>query len=102
LRKQKESRSRHGTDGAKKLRTRLSDLDAAENVCELIAGRPHPLEPDSSREFFVELADGKRLVFTPDHQPIPLNEHNKTDWAKVTAISIVFIGDYHKPKQKRK
>ncbi len=98
----KKAEAELGTDGAKKLRTRLSDLEAAANVCELIAGRPHPLEPDSLREFSVELADGKRLVFTPDHEPIPLNKHNKTDWAKVTAIILVFIGDYHKPKQKRK
>ncbi len=91
-----------GSDCSRKLRTRLSDLEAAENVYELTAGRPHPLEPDSLREFSVDLSDGKRLVFKPDHEPIPLNEHNNTDWAKVTEIIIVYIGDYHKPKQKRK
>jgi len=98
----KKAETELGTDGAKKLRTRLSDLEAVAYVSDLIAGNPHPLEPDSLREFSVELADGKRLVFKPDHEPIPLNKHNKTDWAKVTAITIVFIGDYHKPKQKRK
>lgn len=36
----KKAEAELGSDGAKKLRTRLSDLEAAENVCELIAGRP--------------------------------------------------------------
>ncbi len=98
----KKAEAELGSDGAKKLRTRMSDLEAAAYVCELTAGHPHPLEPDKLREFSVDLADGKRLVFEPNHDPIPLNKHNNTDWAKVTAITIVFIGDYHKPKQKRK
>jgi proteic killer suppression protein len=98
----KKAEAELGSDGAKKLRTRLSDLEAATHVHELTAGRPHPLEPNSLREFSVDLSDGKRLVFEPNHRPIPLNEHENTDWAKVTAITIVFIGDYHKPKQKRK
>ncbi|MEI6544396.1 MAG: killer suppression protein HigA [Methylococcales bacterium] len=98
----KEAEKKLGSDCAKKLRSRWSDIEAATNVSELTAGHPHPLEPDSLREFSVELADGKRLVFKPDHEPIPLNNNNTTDWAKVTAITIVYIGDYHKPKQKRK
>ena len=98
----KEAEKKLGTGCAKKLRTRWSDIEAAANVKELTAGNPHPLEPDSLREFSVELADGKRLVFRPDHEPTPLNNNNTTDWAKVTAITIVYIGDYHKSKQKRK
>jgi proteic killer suppression protein len=98
----KKAETELGSDGSRKLRTRLSDLEAADNVHELTAGHPHPLEPDSLREFAVDLSDGKRLVFKPNHELIPLNEHNNTDWAKVTEITIVYIGDYHKPKQKRK
>ncbi len=98
----KKAEAELGSDCSRKLRTRLSDLEAVDNVYELTAGHPHPLEPDSSREFSLDLSDGKRLVFKPDHEPAPLNNNNTTDWAKVTAIIIVYIGDYHKPKQKRK
>lgn len=98
----KKAEAELGSDCSRKLRTRLSDLEAVDNVYELTAGHPHPLEPDSSREFSLDLSDGKRLVFKPDHEPAPLNKNNTTDWAKVTAIIIVYIGDYHKPKQKRK
>jgi proteic killer suppression protein len=99
---QREATTKLGADGAKKLRTRLSDLEAASNVSELVVGHPHPLEPDNLREFAVDLSDGKRLVFKPNHEITPLNEHNNTDWSNVTKIKIVYIGDYHKPKQKRK
>jgi proteic killer suppression protein len=99
---QREAITKLGPDGAKKLRTRLSDLEAASNVSELVAGHPHSLNPDSLREFAVDLSNGKRLVFKPNHEITPLNEHNNTDWSNVTKIKIVYIGDYHKPKQKRK
>ncbi|MEY2911543.1 MAG: hypothetical protein RLZZ184_852 [Cyanobacteriota bacterium] len=38
---------------------------------------------------------GKRLVFKPDNDPVPLTEDGSVFWSKVTAVCIVFIGDYH-------
>lgn len=58
-------------------------------------GRPHPLTGDRAGEFAVDLEGGTRLVFKPDNEPIPLNEDGSIDWSKVTAVCIVFIGDYH-------
>ncbi len=84
-----------GAKCAKKLITRLADLAAVSCVKELFAGRPHPLKGDRAGEFAVDLEGGKRLVFKPDNDPIPLNEDGSIDWSKVTAVSIVFIGDYH-------
>lgn len=84
-----------GANCAKKLRTRLADLAAASCVTELVAGRPHPLKGDRAGEFAVNLEGGTRLVFKPDHDPIPLAEDGSIDWSKVTAVCIVFIGDYH-------
>lgn len=84
-----------GTDCAKKLRTRLDDLDAAGNVLELPAGRPHPLKGDRKGQFSVDLAGGWRLVFEPAHDPCPTSNDGAIDWARVTHIRIVFIGDYH-------
>ncbi|BAZ28006.1 putative killer suppression protein HigA [Cylindrospermum sp. NIES-4074] len=84
-----------GANCAKKLATRLAMLGVASCVTELIAGHPHPLKGDRAGEFAVTLEGGKRLVFKPDNNPIPLNEDGSIDWSKVTAICIVFIGDYH-------
>lgn len=90
-----EAEKKLGADCAKKLRSRWSDLDAATHVRELIAGRPHPLERDRLGQFALDLAGGKRLVFKPNHTPIPKNANDSIDWSQVTSITIVFIGDYH-------
>ncbi|MBD2254930.1 type II toxin-antitoxin system RelE/ParE family toxin [Nostoc parmelioides] len=84
-----------GANCAKKLRTRLADLAAVSCVTELVAGRPHPLKGDRAGEFALDLEGGTRLVFKPDNDPVPLTEDESIDWSKVTAVCIVFIGDYH-------
>ncbi|MCG6136190.1 MAG: killer suppression protein HigA [Nostoc sp. LLA-1] len=84
-----------GAKCTKKLITRLADIAAVSCVTELVAGRPHPLKGDRAGEFAVDLEGGKRLVFKPDHDPVPLTKHGSIDWSKVTAICIVLIGDYH-------
>lgn len=80
---------------AKKLRTRLSELETASNVTELIAGSPHPLTGDRLGQFAVSLAGGFRLVFEPGNDPIPRFDDASVDWSKVTIVSIEYIGDYH-------
>ncbi len=92
---QREAQKQLGEKCARKLRTRLADLMAAEAVTDLITGRPHPLKGDRAGEFALDLDGGKRLVFESANEPVPLNEDNSIDWSKVTSIRIVFIGDYH-------
>jgi toxin HigB-1 len=84
-----------GANCAKKLTTQLAILAAASCVTELVIGHPHPLKGDRAGEFAVNLEGGKRLVFKPDNDPIPLTEDGSIDWSKVTAVCIEFIGDYH-------
>jgi len=91
----REAEKKLGNDCAKKLRSRLSDLEAATHVRELLAGRPHPLERDRHGQFAVNLAGGKRLVFTPNHKPMPIDDQGSIGWSQVSSIIIVFIGDYH-------
>ncbi len=84
-----------GANCARKLKTRLADLGAATSVTELVAGRPHPLKGDRAGEFAIDLEGGKRLVFKPGNDPIPLMEDGSIDWSEVTTVCIIFIGDYH-------
>lgn len=84
-----------GSDCARKLRTRLDDLDAASRVNELTAGNPHPLKGDRLGQFSLDLAGGWRLVFAPAHDPLPVRDDQSIDWSQVTIICIEFIGDYH-------
>lgn len=80
---------------ARKLRSRLADLDAADFVRDLVAGRPHPLKGDRAGQFALYLQGAKRLVFKPANDPIPYKEDGSIDWSNVTHVCIVFIGDYH-------
>jgi proteic killer suppression protein len=80
---------------ARKLRSRLGDLEAAGCVSELVAGRPHPLHGDREGQYAVDLAGGFRLVFAPANAPIPRREDHSIDWSRVTIVNIEYIGDYH-------
>lgn len=80
---------------ARKLRTRLSELEAACTVADLSFGRPHALRGDREGEYAVDLHGGYRLTFSPGNSPRPLREDGSVDWPSVTIICIEFIGDYH-------
>ena len=84
-----------GSACARKLRSRLSDLEAVSNVIELVIGNPHPLEGDRLGQFALNLAGGWRLVFCPAKKPCPMKDDGGIDWSKVTIINIIYIGDYH-------
>ena len=84
-----------GDIGARKLQSRLADMEAAHDVTELIAGSPHPLKGERKGDFSLRLHGGQRLVFRPVHIPLPRLEDRGIDWRNVTAVRIVEIGDYH-------
>ena len=85
-----------GPNSAKKLQSRLSDIEAAPNVQDLPpVGNPHPLVGGRQGQFSVGLAGGKRLVFKPNHNPVPKKDEGGINWKLVTSVTIVFIGDYH-------
>ena len=93
--KSREAQKKLGANCAKKLRTRLADLQAAESVTDLVAGKPHPLKGDRLGQYAVRLDGGRRLVFEPANESLPRKEDGGIDWSEVTAVRIVFIGDYH-------
>ena len=84
-----------GDVGARKLQSRLADVEAAEKVADLRAGRPHPLTGDRLGQFAVDLSAGWRLVLAPANEPIPRRDDASVDWSRVTIVSIEYIGDYH-------
>ncbi len=84
-----------GLPSAKKLVSRLADLQAASCVTDLPAGKPHPLKRDRLGQYAVWLAGGHRLCFEPTNDPVPVLETGQIDWGQVTEVRIVYIGDYH-------
>jgi toxin HigB-1 len=84
-----------GATCARRLQARLADLQAAMCVADLVAGHPHPLQGDRLGQFALDLAGGRRLVFEPDHDPVPERESGGIDWTQVTRIRVIYVGDYH-------
>jgi toxin HigB-1 len=80
-----------GVRVAEKLKRRLADMRAAASVEELVAGRPHEVEGGWQPRFAVELGDGSRIVFSANHNTIPLLTSGGVDWARVTRIKILGI-----------
>jgi len=100
---QKESVAKRelGKDSANQLKAKLKELDEAENVLELVNGTPHRISGLRGKYAYLEgqyslrLAKAKRLVFQPDHDPVPRKETGEIHWGEVTSVMITFIGDYH-------
>ena len=84
-----------GAPGARKLRTRLAELMAAEDLSELPAGHPKPLKGDRLGQFSVRLDGGRRLIFEAVDDPLPRTADGEVDWFSVREICIVEVGDYH-------
>lgn len=84
-----------GPDAAGKLRSRLSDLKAVATVSDLVAGRPHPYKGEGEKRFSLDLAGGKRLLFIPTKELPPTKADGGIDWALVTEVTIIYLGDNH-------
>lgn len=93
--RQAVAEKRLGAACAGKLRVRLTAIEAATRVTDLVAGNPHPLKGDRAGQFALDLAGGRRLVFSPANDPCPMHEDGSINWSQVTIVSIEYIGDYH-------
>lgn len=94
---EKKLRGAFGPRMASLIQQRLMDLHAAENLAAMrhIPGRCHQLTQNLEGLFAVDLVHPDRLVFVPDHDPVPQLGDGGVDWSKVTKIEVVGIGDYH-------
>ena len=87
-----------GTRCAEQLAQRLAELNAAdtlEDMRYIPNARCHELTQDRKGQLAVDLAHPFRLVFVPDHDPVPTKADGGLDWTQVTRIMVVEITDYH-------
>ena len=88
----------YGADMAKKIKLRMAVLRAAdclEQVPVKPPDRRHELSGKLKGEFAVDLRHPYRLIFKPQHNPVPLKDDGGIDLTKVTAITILRVEDYH-------
>ena len=77
---------------------RLAVLAAARNLAGVPTTPPdrmHQLEGKRECQFAVDLVHPHRLVFVPDHDPLPETGDGGIDRAQVTEIRIIEVVDYH-------
>lgn len=88
---------KQGPERAKKIRQRLDDLRAANDLDKMrnVPGKCHELSGDKSGWLSLDLDGPYRLLFRPAYYPIPLKTDGGMDWINITAISIIGIEDTH-------
>ena len=89
----KQSTKQLGSDNAKQLFKRLTQLKAVSKLGDFKYDKPHPLQGERKKEFAVTICAGIRLTF--EAQIDELKMHENIEWAEVKKIKIVYIGDYH-------
>ena len=83
---------------AKPLMRRLAVLAAADVLADVPTGPPdvcHVLTGDRDGQISVRLSANWRLIFVPDHDPLPLTTAGGMDFAAISAITILGVVDYH-------
>ena len=91
-------RRAYGTQMAKAIVLRMAVLKAASNLAQVPTTKPdrrHQLSADREEEFAVDLVDPYRLIFEPNHEPLPRKDDGGIDLERVIAITILEVKDYH-------
>lgn len=87
-----------GRPMANRLMQRLTELEAAETLEDmrrLPGARCHELKGERAGQLAVDLVHPRRLVFRPQHDPIPVKPDGGMDWTRVSTIIVLEIVDYH-------
>jgi proteic killer suppression protein len=96
---EKELVREYGPEQARIIMRRMSVLRAANNLEEvspLPPERRHELSGDRNGQFAVDLKQPSRLIFKPNHEPVPLKDDGGYYLRQITAITIMGIAkDYH-------
>lgn len=90
-------RKEWGADHWRILQRRLAVLASAPTLRDLdgTPGRCHRLTGDRDGSFAVALWGPYRLIFVPDHDPLPRLADGGLDIARVTKIKIEEVVNYH-------
>ena len=95
---EKESVKRWGARQAALIRRRLAELQAADclaDISYLPPPRLHQLSNDRKGQLAVDTLHPARLIFKPNHDPIPQKDDGGLDLTQITQILIIEVEDYH-------
>lgn len=88
----------YGSRMAQRIKVRLAVLKNARSLSQVPRTPPdrcHPLAGNRLGQYAVDLAQPYRLVFEPEHDPLPRRDDGGVNLCEVTAITLVGVLDYH-------
>jgi len=79
------------------IKRRLNVMHAADSLEALrnAPGHFHALTADKAGYLACDLDGPNRLIFEPDHEPLPAMPYGGLDWEHVTKVKILGVQDYH-------
>lgn len=83
---------------ARKLKQRLMELRAAttlQDIGRTPPARCHELKGKRKGQLSVDLEHPYRLIFEPDHSPLPRRKDGGLDWESVTKVMVIEVVDTH-------
>lgn len=83
---------------AKKLKLRIKQLKAAENLAIMHtfpSARCHELKGERKGQLCVNVSGNYRLIFEPNHNPTPKKEDGGLKWSGVSQITMLEVEDIH-------
>lgn len=93
----KQLQRHQGPHRARKIRQRLDDLKAAENleIMKTLPGRCHELTGDRRGQLSLDLDHPWRLIFIPADIPPAIKPDGGMDWKNVKVVEVIGIEDTH-------
>lgn len=94
----------YGQRRARSILARLAGLQRLATLRQVPTDAPfrrHQLAGNRDEQYAVDIDRQFRLVFEPDHDPIPRNSDGGIDTDRVTAIVIIAVEDYHPNRRQR-
>lgn len=97
-------KKKRGKIKAEKIMLRLGQIRDADHLGQLrppMPGKFHPLHENLDGWIACQLDGPYRLIFEPNHNPLPTLESGGLDWTKVTSVRILGVIDYHERKKQK-
>lgn len=95
---EKKLRKVHGPRRSELIKQRLIEIEDSRTLAILktIPGpRCHELKGDRKGNLSVDLDHPYRLIFIPNHDPVPQLPSGGMDWSQITSVTILEIADTH-------
>ncbi len=94
----KDLKRAYGDRMVRTIAMRMAVLRRAQTLSMVPVTKPdrrHQLEGNRAGQYAVNLVHPNRLVFEPNHNPMPRKEDGGIDTDQVTAITIIEVINYH-------